>query len=207
MWMAAPSTLELHLRATFVIPARYVLVRPVLSRGDTMADSMRFGQQEWQLAYRAALKVLKSPDQAEDAAQEALIQAYRARNSFRGHGHPHTWLYRIARNTALSQLRRPFTRRYAPVDVHQLIDDRAQNDDRSQSPERDAMAGQLATCVTGCLDGLNAKDRIAFTERFILGTSERELGEILGVTTNAAKQRAFRARRQVRGCVAAAGLN
>lgn len=172
-----------------------------------MAQSICFGQREWQVAYRAALRVLKSPDQAEDAAQEALIQAYRARDSFRGHGHPHTWLYRIARNTALSLLRRPFTRRYAPVDVNQLIDERAKNDDRSQSPEHDAIAGQLAGCVDNCLASLNSQDRIAFTERFLLGTSERELGEILGVTTNAAKQRAFRARRHVRGCVAAAGLS
>jgi len=171
------------------------------------AKPLRFGNQEWQLAYRAALKILKTPDQAEDAAQEALIQAYRARDKFRGHGHPHTWLYRIARNTALSLLRRPFTRRYAPVDVNVLIDERAHNDDASRSPEKEAMADELAQCVSGCLEGLNDKDRLAFTERFLLGTTERELGEILGVTTNAAKQRAFRARRHVRGCVAEAGLS
>lgn len=172
-----------------------------------MPNSLRFGQQEWQLAYRAALGVLKSPDQAEDAAQEALIAAYRARDSYRGHGHPHTWLYRIARNTALSALRRPFARRYCAADVNQLIDDRASNDQHAQSPEQDAMASQLARAVDASLDQLTADDRIAFTERFILGTSERELGEILGVTTNAAKQRAFRARRRVRGHLAASGLH
>lgn len=169
-----------------------------------MDAKLTFGPAEWRLAYRVALKILKTPDQAEDAAQDALLSAYRARDSFAGTAAPASWLYRIAYNTALSYLRRPFARRYSSADVFQLIDDRAHGDPSkpaNDTPEQSAITNQLATRLDQCLGTMRHKDRVAFTERFILGTSERELGRMLGVSANAAKQRAFRARRAVRGCL------
>ena len=62
-----------------------------------MQDStaaLHFGDREWQLAYRVALRVLKAPDQAEDAAQDALLNAYAARESFAGRARPDSWLRR-----------------------------------------------------------------------------------------------------------------
>jgi RNA polymerase sigma-70 factor (ECF subfamily) len=164
--------------------------------------TLNFGQREWQLAYRVALRVLRVPDQAEDAAQDALLQAYAARKSFAGRARPESWLYRIAFNTALTHLRRPFTRRYSNDDVDDVIDELAQREPVNDSPETQAIASELAGELEQCMCTMRAADRIAFTERFILGTSEKELGEILGVSTNAAKQRAFRARRAVRSCMA-----
>ena len=170
-----------------------------------LMTTLNFGAQEWQLVYRVALRVLKTPDQAEDAAQDALINAYEARHSFAGRSHPQSWLYRIAYNTALSHLRKPFRRRYVADDVFKAVEEGAEP--CQASPERTAIASQLAGCLGRCLDSLRRTDRIAFTERFLLGTTERELGEILGVTTNAAKQRAFRARRVVRTCILSTGVN
>jgi len=162
------------------------------------ASQLAFGEREWQLAYRVALRVVKAPDQAEDIAQEALLHAYQARHSFAGRAKPASWLYRIAYNTALTHLRKPFARRYASTDVFRAMDDVATRQPANDSPEEAAMAEQLADTLRECLAEMRDKDRVAFTERFLLGTTERELGEILGVSTNAAKQRAFRARRTVR---------
>ncbi len=175
-----------------------------------MNGTLSFGQREWQLAYRVALRVLKTADQAEDAAQEALMNAYAARESFAGRSRPDSWLYRIAHNTALSHLRSPFKRRYTSADVNQALDDGSsctRDAAAPSSPEHTAIANELADRLGTCLDGLRPKDRLAFTERFLLGTSERELGQMLGVTTNAAKQRAFRARRAVRSYITEAGLS
>jgi len=171
-----------------------------------MEDAPRFGKNEWRLAYSVAMRVLKSPDQAEDAAQDALIRAYRARDSYSGTARFESWLYRIAFTTALSHLRRPYYRahyRAANDGGDELIAGLPAND---ESPDELAAASELAGCMAGCLDGMRPLDRIAFTERFLNGTSERELGELLGVSTNAAKPRAFRARRALRQCIADAGL-
>ena len=164
-------------------------------RAKQVMNTLSFGEQEWQLAYRVALRVLKAPDQAEDVAQETLIQAYRARHTYAGRAQPHSWLYRIAYNTALSHLRKPFHRRYAADDVYEILEKVL---DTQQSPETLAIANQLAASLATYLAMLTPKDQLAFTERFLLGTTEQELGTILGVTTNAAKQRAFRARRAIR---------
>ena len=166
--------------------------------------ALQFTEHEWNFAYRVALKVLRTPDQAEDAAQDALLRAYRYRGRFSGNAKPESWLYRIAHNTALSYLRKPFSRRYSNEDVFRLIDESTQNDPRT-SPLAGAIARELASDLESCISELRTEDRIAFTERFLLGTTEKELGTILGVSTNAAKQRAFRARRRVRRCLSPQG--
>lgn len=163
---------------------------------------IELGEREWRLCYRVALRVLKAPDQAEDAAQEALLRAFAARRSFRGRAAPDSWLYRIAFNAAVSHLRRPFTRRRSGDDVDRVLDD-AGRQAGGDSPETMAAAHQLAGSLEQCMRHMRPLDRLAFTERFLLGTTEKELGRLLGVSTNAAKQRAFRARRTVRTCMRA----
>ena len=172
-----------------------------------MTATLTFGHSEWNFAYRVALRVLKAPDQAEDAAQEALMNAYKARHAFSGRSKPASWLYRIAYRVALSHLQRPFPRRYSSADVCQAIENKRQAEPRHDSPEERAVAAQLAERLGDCLDGLSTKDRVAFTEKFLRGTSESELGKMLGVSANAAKQRAFRARRAVRAYMLRAGIS
>ena len=173
-----------------------------------MSYTPQFGEDEWKLAYSVALRVLKSPDQAEDVAQDALIRAYRARDSYEGRARFKSWLYRIAYTTALSHLRKPHQR----ARMAAAQDDSAADGVLAELPSNDVPAddvveaNKLASSMHGCLENLRDLDRVAFTERFLNGTSEKELGELLGVSTNAAKQRAFRARRAVRACVTATGF-
>jgi len=162
---------------------------------------LELGKREWHVAYAAALDVLRTPDQAEDAAQDAMLRAFRARSSFRGRS-PDRWLGRIARNTAISHLRRPAVRRHVDADVVEVLDGQPSR----ETPLAAALASELIKAARAGLANMRALDRTAFEERFILGASERELGEKLGVSCNAARQRAFRARRQLRMAVSEAGL-
>ena len=59
-----------------------------------------------QLVYRTARGVLKSDAEAEDAAQDAWLQAWRALGSYRGDASLASWLVRIVVNQALARLRR-----------------------------------------------------------------------------------------------------
>jgi RNA polymerase sigma-70 factor (ECF subfamily) len=159
----------------------------------------RFGQAEWRLAYGVALRILKAPDQAEDAAQETLMRAYRKRAMYSGASRFNSWLHRIAYTTALEFLRKPHYRRYqAPAAGSTWDQELERMASPAETPEQQATTHQLASRLQGCLCTMQEQDRLAFTERFLLGTSERELGEKLGITANAAKLRAFRARRVVR---------
>jgi len=55
--------------------------------------------------YAAALHILGSHSDADDATQEALVRAYRGLTTFDGRADFSTWLYRITVNTALNALR------------------------------------------------------------------------------------------------------
>ena len=72
----------------------------------------------WHIAYA----MLHSEQDAADAVQEALLRAWRARNSFRGEASEKTWLTRIAVNVCKSMRRRrvifaPLTEMEAPLPV------------------------------------------------------------------------------------------
>ena len=60
-------------------------------------------------------RLLASSDGAEDALQEALLRAWRARSNFAGRATFRTWLYRIATNACLDEMRRDRWRPRRPV--------------------------------------------------------------------------------------------
>ena len=78
------------------------LVDAVLS-GDR--DAFRFLVEREQVAvYRACLRILGRPHDAEDVAQEAFLMAYRSIATFRGDGALGGWLLRIATRQAFRRL-------------------------------------------------------------------------------------------------------
>src|SRR4030065_2455721 len=61
-------------------------------------------------AFRLALSILDDPDEADDVAQDALIQTIRAITSYRAEASFQTWFYRIIVNNCLGKLRKRRTR-------------------------------------------------------------------------------------------------
>jgi RNA polymerase sigma-70 factor (ECF subfamily) len=61
-------------------------------------------------------RILRSPEDAEDALQEALVKAWRALPAFEGRSSLRSWLYRIVTNASLDEIhRRP--KRVVPIDL------------------------------------------------------------------------------------------
>src|SRR5438309_8244106 len=73
-------------------------------RGDREAFG-RLVRKHQRRVYSAALHILGSHSDADDATQEAFVRAYRGLASFDGRADFFTWLYRITVNTALNSLR------------------------------------------------------------------------------------------------------
>src|SRR5262249_58154651 len=69
-------------------------------------EQVRFEGREREYVYAVAMKYLKDEDEAADVAQDALLNAYRHRASFRGDSRFTTLLYRVAATTALMHLRK-----------------------------------------------------------------------------------------------------
>jgi RNA polymerase sigma-70 factor, ECF subfamily len=80
------------------------LVAAILA-GDRRAFARLVSQHERTL-FRTARAILRNDADAEDAVQDALVQAYQALSTFRGESKLSTWLVRIAANAALMRRRR-----------------------------------------------------------------------------------------------------
>ena len=67
-----------------------------------------------------ALQIVRNEEDAEDIAQETFIKAYRNLRSFDGRARFSTWIYTIARNTAVNHLRR--RKQHEPIDeLHETL--------------------------------------------------------------------------------------
>ena len=143
--------------------------------------------------YRIALRILGNTEDAEDVAQDALVQAWAALSSFVGSSAFSTWLYRIVVNRCLLHVRR--RRRTEPLreDQHPSV----------PGPENTVVARQRADATLAAMRSLPSEQLSALVLHQFEGLSHRECGEILNVSEGAVRNRLARARRtlshQMRG--------
>lgn len=135
--------------------------------------------------YRVAVRVTGDPVDAEDALQEALLDAWRRVGRFRGESAFSTWMYRIVTNRCLGMLRR---RR--PVPVAEVETPAPAQD----SPERVAERGAGVTALRRALTALPDEQRVCFVLREMEELSYAEISAITGATEDAVRGRIHRAR-------------
>jgi RNA polymerase sigma-70 factor (ECF subfamily) len=143
---------------------------------------------------------------AEDAVQEAFLNAFRHLADFDSRSAFSTWLYRIAVNAALAQVRK---RRYleVPWPEHDEGGGAVPLDatDEAPTPDRQAMSADIRRDVEAELARMTPIERAAFVLRHQEGRSLEEICAVLSLNTSAAKQAIFRAVRKLRATLEAPG--
>jgi len=140
-------------------------------------------------------RVLRDPMEAEDVAQEAFIQAYRALPTFRGDGPFGAWLGRIATRMALARLKRPADMRADPTREEGWLIDRADGTD----PQLVALAGERRTQVREAISTLPEHQRRIVEMRFYGDLSLDEISSATGAPLGTVKSRLHRALALLRG--------
>lgn len=135
---------------------------------------------------RFARSLCASPQDAEDAAQEALIILYRKIGMLRASGALASWMFRIVRNECLRRSR-SMLRNDGPVP-----------DTVVPSSEEEALRRLEVDRVAAAITALPADQRRVLIMRDIQGHSGRVVAESLGLSTAAMKSRLHRARATVR---------
>lgn len=144
--------------------------------------------------YGIALRITGSPADAEDAMQDAFLQAFRAWSRFRAESAPTTWLYRIAVNAALQRLRGEQAVEQLPEDQAELEHVRDWSGDVPQTAARAELHAELERVI-----GLLPPDlRVTLILRDVEGLSTAETAATLELTEAAVKSRLHRARVLVR---------
>jgi RNA polymerase sigma factor (sigma-70 family) len=127
---------------------------------------------------------------AEDVTALAFERAYRRRVTFdRRRGGERAWLFGIARNAALDELRR--RRRLASLVVEPQDLDEA-------GPEDGAEVALRRTAVRSALSGLPARDREVIALKFHAGLRNGEVARVLGISETAAGTLLYRAMEKLR---------
>jgi RNA polymerase sigma-70 factor (ECF subfamily) len=143
--------------------------------------------------YRTARAILRDDAEAEDAVQDAYLQAYRALDSFRGESKVSTWLVRIAANEALMRRRRN-VRAAEVVPLDATIEALAE-----RGPEADPMLRRL---LEKRIDALPDGYRAVFVLRAIEELTVEETAAALAIPEATVRTRYFRARGLLRESMA-----
>lgn len=156
-------------------------------------------QQYQQLAYRVAYQVTRDAADAEDAAQEAFVNAYYALGRFRPGAPFKPWLCRIVANEARNR-RMAAHRRTTLTERAQ----RAQaSGEAAPSPEAAAEADEFRATLVETLGRLRDDDRLILSYRLFFDFSEAEMAEALKVPKGTVKSRLSRALTRLRAALPA----
>ncbi len=155
---------------------------------------------------RLANNMLRSPEDARDVYQETFLRVYRNLHTFRFDCSFHTWVYRIATNLCLDQLRKRKVRREEPViqvtpeGTRDRLDTVAE-EHADGDPLRSLYSGQIRRRVREALGELTPRERMVFELRHYEGLRLKNIGEIVGTTEEAAKNCLFRATQKMRAAL------
>jgi len=147
--------------------------------------------------YNVCRYMLGNAQDAEDAAQDTFIKAYRNLSDFRPDSSLYTWLYRIGVNTCLDYKRRPF---FASIFGGTHEDDEVMNKLQSDepSPERLYESKQTGHALRAGLKQLSEKFRTVLILKEIEGLSYEEIAEVLDISIGTVKSRISRAREELK---------
>ena len=148
--------------------------------------------------FALCLGMLRSPAAAEDAAQDAMISAWRALDSYRG-GHFAAWLLRIAGNRCRDELRRRKRRPSASLELMvEEYGDAWSPPDEGRSPEAAALDAETARSLLTALDQLPDEQRQAVLLSDVQGFAYREIAAAMDTSIGTVKSRINRGRARMR---------
>ncbi|HET6549269.1 MAG TPA: sigma-70 family RNA polymerase sigma factor [Solirubrobacter sp.] len=157
--------------------------------GDAYASLVRAHQD---VAFRTAMLITQNAAEAEEAAQDAFVKAWRALGRFRAGEPLRPWLLTIVANEARNR-RRSAGRRSA-------LALRSAEPDRSEghSAEAQVLAAESRAALFAALARLRDDDRLVLGCRYLLELSEAETAAALGVPAGTVKSRTSRALARLR---------
>jgi RNA polymerase sigma factor (sigma-70 family) len=166
-----------------------LLARAQAGDADAYAALVRAHQD---IAFRTALLITQNAADAEEAAQEGFVKAWRSLARFREGAPLRPWLLTIVANEARNRRRSAGRRAALAVRV-------AAHEGAGTSAESEALALESRAALLGALSRMRPDDRLVLGCRYLLELSEAETAAALGVPAGTVKSRTSRALSRLRG--------
>ena len=146
--------------------------------------------------YNFVLRQLRMPSLAEDVTQDVFMRLVQNAAEFKHEARFSTWLYTIARNLCIDQLRKLSHRRHASLDQRegnqpdaQLLGETISDPSPRSSAEHNALSSEVRSSIVRAVDSLPDDQREVFLLREVASLPFRDIAEITGVGENTVKSR------------------
>jgi RNA polymerase sigma-70 factor (ECF subfamily) len=145
--------------------------------------------------FNFALRQLRARSTAEDVVQETFVRVVQNAIDFKHEARFTTWLYTIARNLCIDQLRKGALRKHPSLDESRSSQDGdgptlgEQTADGRANVERDATSTELRVRIADAVETLPDDQREVFLMREVANLPFKEIAEITGVPENTVKSR------------------
>ncbi len=150
--------------------------------------------------YALIVRMLRDPGLAEELAQEVFLKAFRSLDGYDTQRKFSSWLFKIAHNTAVDQLRR------RGVETEPLDDERDEGgggrlrqlaDPKAETPEAARLRADLRLALEASIAGLRPVYREVVVLRFQEELSYEEIAEVTGLPLGTVKTFIHRARKEL----------
>lgn len=138
---------------------------------------------------------------AEELAQEVFLKAFRSLGSYDPGRKFSSWLFKIAHNATIDQLRR---KQLDTVSLEGSRDEEDSHgleqtlpDEAARSPRQEAERTDLAAALEAAVERLRPEYREVVLLRFVEGEAYREIAEVTGLPLGTVKTYIFRARKEL----------
>jgi len=160
--------------------------------------------------YNAVVRLVGDREEARELTQEAFTRGLSGIDSFRGDASPYTWLFRIAVNLSISQLRKVQRKRVFSLDGSGNpsgrdgedqaagLMDRVSREKGGESPLQGMERREEGEAVLAALGRIDAEYRAVLVMRDIEGFDYQQMADVLNLPLGTLKSRLFRARLALR---------
>lgn len=149
--------------------------------------------------FSLVLRMVRDHGIAEDVTQEVFVKAWRALGRYDPRRRFASWLFKIASNAAIDQLRRkklPTTPIESGDPDRSSILDRIE-DERSESPDTLVKRREISTALEAAIAALRPEYRLVILLRFREELPYRDIAEVTGMPLGTVKTNLRRARREI----------
>ena len=187
------------------LPGRFSWDAPTMSRRTDDAHELAFAQLFEELSapiFNYVLRMVGDRDRAADITQDTFIKAYRKLGTVNEATSRKSWLYRIATNTAIDEMRRRRNVRPMGADEPTYVN----RPDQRPGPEAQVMNSTRDERVQRALMGLRPNHRQCLLLSDLEDMSAQQIGEVMGLSYGAVRTLLCRARGEMRRALSAEGF-
>ncbi len=152
------------------------------------------------MVYRHCLQMLKNPADAQDAAQEAMLKAFRSIAAFEARSELATWLFRIAHNTSLDFLKKAYQQREG-TSLDSLREQGFDPPSDGQTPEDAYLQGSEQAMLKQAVSALAPRQQALLSLRYGDGYSYEQIADAMNLTLGTVKSALNRAKEELKAAV------